>query len=44
MLLIDSRENSKLAELIEKKANQMNIQNKKQWLEVGDYVIGDVCF
>ena len=22
----------------------MNIQNKKQWLEVGDYVIGDVCF
>ena len=44
MLLIDSRENSKLAELIEKKANRMNIQNKKQWLEVGDYVIGDVCF
>ena len=44
MLMIDSRENSKLAELIEKKANRMNIQNKKQWLEVGDYVIGDVCF
>tara|TARA_R110002020_G_scaffold186810_2_gene384901 strand:+ start:234 stop:926 length:693 start_codon:yes stop_codon:yes gene_type:complete len=44
MLLIDSRENSKLSELIEKKANQSNIQNKKQWLEVGDYVIGDVCF
>tara|TARA_R110000824_G_scaffold196128_6_gene379180 strand:- start:8582 stop:9274 length:693 start_codon:yes stop_codon:yes gene_type:complete len=44
MLLIDSRENSALAKAIEQKANRMNIQNKKQWLEVGDYVIGDVCF
>tara|TARA_R110000824_G_scaffold64747_2_gene169083 strand:+ start:56 stop:754 length:699 start_codon:yes stop_codon:yes gene_type:complete len=44
MLLIDSRENSTLSKLIEQKANRMNIQNKKQWLEVGDYIIGDVCF
>ena len=44
MLLIDSRENSDLAKLIITKANRMNIQNEKKWLEVGDYVIGDVCF
>ena len=22
----------------------MNIPNEKKWLEVGDYVMGDVCF
>ena len=43
-LIIDSRENSKLAKLIENKANKMGIENEKKWLEVGDYIIGTVCF
>ena len=43
-LIIDSRENSTLGKLIERKANKMGIQTEKKWLEVGDYVIGDVCF
>jgi len=44
MLIIDSRENSKLSKLIIKRANKKNIPNEKKWLEIGDYVIGDVCF
>ena len=43
-LIIDSRENSELAKLIEQRANKMGIVNEKKWLEVGDYVIGTVCF
>ena len=43
-LIIDSRENSTLARLIEVQANKMGIENEKRWLEVGDYVIGNVCF
>ena len=43
-LIIDSRENSMLANLIEIEANKMAIGHEKKWLEVGDYVIGDVCF
>ena len=43
-LIIDSRENSELAKQIEKKANSVGVLNEKKWLEVGDYVIGDVCF
>ena len=43
-LIIDSRENSTLSRLVEKKANGMGILNEKKWLEVGDYVIGTVCF
>ena len=43
-LIIDSRENSMLANLIEIEANKMAIEHEKKWLEVGDYVIGTVCF
>ena len=43
-LIIDSRENSMLANLIEIEANKMAIGHEKKWLEVGDYVIGTVCF
>ena len=43
-LFIDSRENSTLCKLIERKANSMGVLNEKKWLEVGDYVIGNVCF
>jgi Fanconi anemia group M protein len=43
-LIIDSRENSTLCKLIERKANNMGVLNEKKWLEVGDYVIGNVCF
>lgn len=44
MLIIDSREKSLLTDLVIKKCDKMSIPNKKQWIEVGDYVIGDVCF
>tara|TARA_R100000008_G_scaffold31259_2_gene17449 strand:+ start:3102 stop:3782 length:681 start_codon:yes stop_codon:yes gene_type:complete len=44
MLIIDSREKSNLSKLIINRANKKNIPNEKKWLEVGDYVIGDVCF
>ena len=46
MLTIDSRERkgSLLVDLVEKKANSMNIKTEKKWLEIGDYVFGDVCF
>ena len=43
-LIIDSRENSTLANLIGIEANKMAIEHEKKWLEVGDYVIGTVCF
>ena len=43
-LIIDSRESSDLSEEVEEKAKKMNIPVKKQWIEVGDYVIGNVCF
>jgi ERCC4-type nuclease len=43
-LIIDSRETSELVKEVEKKAKSLNIITKKQWLEVGDYVIGNVCF
>ncbi len=44
MLIVDSRENSKLSELVLKKAHALNIQTEKKWLEIGDYVYDDVCF
>ena len=46
MIIIDSRERegSALVELVEAKARSLNIQTKKQWIEVGDYVFDDVCF
>tara|TARA_R100000234_G_scaffold116000_1_gene92569 strand:- start:2646 stop:3350 length:705 start_codon:yes stop_codon:yes gene_type:complete len=43
-LFIDSRENSKLGDMVTVQANKMGILNEKKWLEVGDYVIGNVCF
>jgi ERCC4-type nuclease len=46
MLVIDSRERagSKLVRLVETKAQSMNVPFEKKWIEVGDYVYGDVCF
>ena len=44
MLVIDSREKSKLAELVMQKAKALNIQHEKRWIEIGDYVYDDVCF
>ena len=35
-LHIDSRENSELTESVMDKANSMNIQYEKEWLDVGD--------
>ena len=43
-LIIDSREKSILTDLVIEKAKKLNIETTKQWIEVGDYVIGDVCF
>ena len=43
-LVIDSREKSILTDLVIEKANKLKIETTKQWIEVGDYVIGDVCF
>ena len=43
MMLIDSRENSVLSDLVEDKSKKMNLSFDKRWLDVGDYVIGDVC-
>ena len=44
MLIIDSRENSTLSELVEKKAKSLQIPHEKKWLEIGDYIYDDVCF
>ena len=44
MLIIDSRENSKLSEKVERKAKSLNIPIEKKWIEIGDYVYDDVCF
>lgn len=44
---IDSREKkgSKLVSLVEKKLQkQVSVIIEKKWLEIGDYVINDVCF
>ena len=43
-LIIDSREKSDFSSEVIRKANRINVLNKKEWLEVGDYVIGDACF
>ena len=37
-LLIDSRENSDLADMVETHAMKLNIPYEKKWLEIGDYV------
>jgi len=44
MLVIDSRENSKLSKLVMQKAKALSIPNEKRWIEIGDYVYDDVCF
>ena len=43
-LYIDSREDSKLTSFIMEKAKKRFVPYEKKWMEVGDYVIGDVCF
>ena len=42
-LLIDSREDSALSEMVEHFAHIANIKSTKQFLEIGDYVINDIC-
>ena len=44
VLIIDSRENSKLSKLVIQKAQALKIPNEKKWIEIGDYVYDDVCF
>lgn len=44
MLIIDSRENSKLSEKVERKAKSLSIPMERRWIEIGDYVYDDVCF
>ena len=44
MLVIDSREKSQLTALVQTYAKRLNIPTNKEWIEIGDYVIGDVCF
>ncbi len=44
MLYIDDREKSTFNRLVEVKSKKRNIRFEKKRLEVGDYVIGDVCF
>ena len=44
MLIIDSREKSKLADLVMKKAKSLKIPFEQKWIEIGDYVFDDVCF
>ena len=44
MLVIDSRENSKLSKLVMQKAHALQIKHEKRWIEIGDYIFDDVCF
>ena len=44
MLVIDSRENSELANRIIQECDRIGVPTKKEWLNVGDYIIDDVCF
>jgi len=44
MLIIDSRENSKLSKLVMQKAKALNIPTDKLFLEIGDYIYDNVCF
>lgn len=43
-LVIDSREKSKLADLVMKKAKTLKIPFEQKWIEIGDYIYDDVCF
>ena len=44
MLVIDSRENSRLSKLVMQKAHALQIKHEKRWIEIGDYIFDDVCF
>ena len=44
MLIIDSRENSKLSKLVVQKAKALKVEYEVKWIEIGDYVYDDVCF
>jgi ERCC4-type nuclease len=44
MLVIDSREKSKLAKLVMQKARGLGVSFEQRWIEIGDYVYDDVCF
>tara|TARA_R110001606_G_scaffold363829_2_gene518079 strand:+ start:1590 stop:2285 length:696 start_codon:yes stop_codon:yes gene_type:complete len=44
MLIIDSREKSKLAKLVMVKAKALKLEHEVRWIEIGDYVFDDVCF
>ena len=44
MLIIDSREKSKLAKLVMQKARGLGVSFEQRWIEIGDYVFDDVCF
>ncbi len=44
MLIIDSREKSKLAKLVMQKARGLGVSFEQRWIEIGDYVYDDVCF
>jgi len=44
MLIVDSRENSRLSKLVMQKAKALRIPCEKKWIEIGDYVYDDVCF
>ena len=44
VLVIDSREKSKLYKLVMQKAKALRIPCEKRWIEIGDYVYDDVCF
>jgi ERCC4-type nuclease len=43
-LIIDSREKSTLTDLVISKCDKMNISHTKEWIEVGDYIVGNTCF
>jgi len=43
-LIIDSRENSQLYDYVELESHRLMIPTEKTWLEIGDYVYGDICF
>lgn len=44
MLIIDSREKSRLSKLVMQKAKAIQVPCEKRWIEIGDYVFDDVCF
>ena len=44
MLIVDSRETSRLSKLVMQKAKALRIPCEKRWIEIGDYVYDDGCF